>query len=63
MGCTNSSIIVNDLFRHVVFAEIGEKIIADDGVDGFETFAGGCLFVLGGGGGCDRRKRDSDGCG
>jgi hypothetical protein len=43
-----------------VFAEIGEKIIADYGVDSFETFTGGCLFVLGSGGGCDRRERDSD---
>lgn len=32
----------------MVFAEIVEKIITDDGVDGFKTFAGGQLLVLGG---------------
>jgi hypothetical protein len=47
-----------------VFAEIGEKIISDDGVHSFETFAGGCLLVLvGGGGGWDCGKRGNDGSG
>ncbi len=62
-GCTNPSIIINDLLWHVVFAEIVEKIIADDGVDGFETFAGGRLLVLGGGGCWYSGERDDDGSG
>jgi len=31
-----------------VFAEVGEEVIADDGIDILEAFAGGCLLVLGG---------------
>jgi hypothetical protein len=54
---------MNDLLRHVVFAEIGEKLIADDGVHSFETFSRGGLLVLRGGGGWDCGKRGSDGSG
>jgi hypothetical protein len=54
---------MNDLLRHVVFAEIGEKLITDDGVHSLEMFSGGGLLVLRSGGGCDYRKRGNDGSG
>jgi hypothetical protein len=63
VGVTNPSIIINDLLRHVLFAEIGEKLITDDGVHGFETFAGGRLLVLRTGGGWDCGKMGNDGSG
>jgi hypothetical protein len=62
-GCTNPSITINDLLWHVVCAEISEKLIADDGVHGFETFSGGGLLVLRVGGGWDYGKRGNDGSG
>ena len=46
-----------------MFAEIGEKLIADDSVHGFETFSGGCLLILRGGGVWARGKRGNDGSG
>jgi len=63
MGCTNPSIIVNGLLWHIVFAEIGEKIIADDSVHSFKTFASSRLLVLSGGGGWDCGERVDEGSG
>jgi hypothetical protein len=40
-----------------VFVEINEKLIANDCVQGFETFSGGRLLLLRGGGVWDRGKR------
>jgi hypothetical protein len=60
---TNPSIILNGLLWHIVFAEIGEKIIADYSVHSFKTFASSRLLVLGGGGGWDCGERVDDGSG
>jgi hypothetical protein len=57
---THASVIVNGLLRHVVFAEVGEEVITDDGIDVLEAFAGGCLLVLGGDGWGDSREGSSD---
>jgi hypothetical protein len=46
-----------------VFAEVGKKVITNDGVNGFESFAGGRLLVLRGGGCGDRGERGNDGSG
>jgi hypothetical protein len=61
--CTNPSIIINGLLWHVVFPEVGEKVIADDGVNGFEPFAGSRLLVFSGDGRGDRGERGDDGSG
>lgn len=62
-GCTNASVILNSLLWHVVFAEVGEKVIANDGVNGFESFAGSGLLVLddGGRGSCGERGNNGSG--
>jgi hypothetical protein len=61
--CTNPSIIINGLLWHVVFAEVGEKVIANDGVNRFKSFAGRRLLVLGGGGRGKCGERSDDGSG
>jgi hypothetical protein len=45
----HTSVILDGLLWHVMFAEVGEEVIADDRVDCLETFTGGYL-VLGSGG-------------
>jgi hypothetical protein len=57
---THASVIFNGLLRHVVFAEVGEEVIADDGIDRLEAFAGSCLLVLGGDSRGDSREGSND---
>lgn len=58
--CTHASVILNGLLRHVMFTEVGEEVIADDGIDILEAFAGGRLLVLGGGSWGDGGEGSSD---
>lgn len=53
---THTSIIFDGFLRHVVFAEVGQEVIADDGIKRLKTFAGSC-FVLGDSGFGNRWER------
>jgi hypothetical protein len=47
MESTNASVVVNDVLRHVTFAEVRNEVIADDGVNCIETLAGSTLVLSG----------------
>jgi hypothetical protein len=46
-GSTNASVIVNDVLRHVTFAEVRNEVIADDGVNCLEALARSTLVLSG----------------